>query len=368
MKILMVLFLFILLISCSDDSTIVEKEILLEYQERTSNSFYFESTAKVLVIENSIGFVNISGGSNSSEVSYTLDKTVKVKNSSLAQDAFNKIYLDSILKDDTTICKVISSIDDNTQKCNLSLIVPYHKPIIFKNSNGGVTISNHYSEIYAETDNYNCSVNNHNGSLEAHSTSGKISSSIYLPINGFCRCYSETGDIYLEIPNNSTLNIHLKTESCTTTYENLNINIISKSTKEVKGILNNGEGNLYLESKKGNITLKGVGNANSNDYSNSIKKEWYHSFEEEIDSIKIFRPYDYKEFPLTSYRQKYIFADNNVCQYFVLDPKDAHHYELGYWNYKSENQILEIQDSNYNLVAKYKILVLRTDLLKMVKY
>lgn len=368
MKILMVVFLIFLFISCSDDSTIVERDTLLEYEERTINSFYIESNTEALIIENSLGYVTVSGGSNSSEVDYTLDKTVKVKNSALAQDAFNEIYLAASIEEDTTLCNVIPSMDDITQRCNLSLIVPYHKPIIVKNLNGGALFSNHFSDIYANTDIYDCTVNSHNGSLEAHTTSGKISASVYLPTNGYGRCYSESGDIYLEIPNNSTLNIHMKTESGTITYENLDIDIVSSNITEVKGLLNGGEGNLYLESKKGDIILKGIGNVSSNDYSHGIKKEWYHSYEEEIDSIKIYRPSDYKEFPPTRFRQRYILEDNNVCQYFVLDSKDAHYYESGYWNYLAENQILQILDSNSSLVDEYKILALRTDLLKMVKY
>ena len=258
LKLSSILIVIILLLSCSDNS-VVEEEILFEYTNRISSDIYIGDSTSAISVENPIGFVNISSGSDSVEISYVIDKTVKVKESELAQDAFDQIRLTSYVQKDTAFCMIEAPAENNGSfKSNLSLIVPYSKPIVVKNTNGGVIFSHLYSDIYAETNIYNCEVNYHSGSLEAHSTTGQISGSISLQKEGYCNCYSESGNIHLQIPTNSSVSIHLKTVSGTITYNNLNINIISSSNTELKGLMNSGEGNIYIESISGNIILEGI--------------------------------------------------------------------------------------------------------------
>ena len=73
-----------------------------------------------------------------------------------------------------------------------------------------------------------------------------------------------------------------------------------------------------------------------------LEKEWVHSYEEETDSVQIYRPADYKDFPKSRFRQSYIFNKNGECAFLVLAANDAHHYDNGIWNYTKENQILTI--------------------------
>lgn len=258
LKLSSILIVIIMLLSCSDNS-VVEEEILFEYTSRTSSDIYIGDSTSVISVENPIGFINISSGSDSVEIASVIDKTVKVKESALAQAAFDRIRLVSYVLKDTAFCMVEAPAEnDGTFKSNLSLVVPYRKPIVVKNTNGGVIFSHLYSDIYVETDRYNCEVNYHSGSLEAHSSTGQISGSISLPKDGYCNCYSENGNIHLQIPTNSSLSIHLKTVSGTITYNNLNIIIISSSKSELKGSMNSGEGNIYIESLTGNIILEGI--------------------------------------------------------------------------------------------------------------
>lgn len=98
-----------------------------------------------------------------------------------------------------------------------------------------------------------------------------------------------------------------------------------------------------------------------------LKKEWKHSREEETDSIQIYRPVDYKEFPASRYRQAYIFADSGKCKYLVLAPNDAHYFKNGTWSYSEGEQILIIYDSYQDVINKFKIISVTNDLLKFVK-
>ena len=101
---------------------------------------------------------------------------------------------------------------------------------------------------------------------------------------------------------------------------------------------------------------------------NFLIKEWKRSFEEETDSVQIFRPSDYKEFPPARFRQTYDFMEDYTCKYLVLSPNDAHYFEEGTWRYDSENKILEITTSQNNIVIKYRITNLSEDLLTMISF
>ncbi|UCH64829.1 MAG: hypothetical protein JSW63_09395 [Ignavibacterium sp.] len=98
-----------------------------------------------------------------------------------------------------------------------------------------------------------------------------------------------------------------------------------------------------------------------------LKKRWIHSREEEIDSIQIYRPADYKEFPPSRYRQVYSFFDDGKCEYLVLAPNDAHYSEDGTWTYNKESRLLVIFNSSHNVLRELKIISLTKDQLKFVK-
>ena len=97
-----------------------------------------------------------------------------------------------------------------------------------------------------------------------------------------------------------------------------------------------------------------------------LNKEWVHSREEEKDSILVYRPIDYKEFPTSRYRQMYFFADSGSCKYYVLSPYDAHYFEEGTWEYK-EDEILNIFNPQKELIISYKIITLKDNLLELLQ-
>ena len=99
---------------------------------------------------------------------------------------------------------------------------------------------------------------------------------------------------------------------------------------------------------------------------NLLKKEWIHSYEEETELVKIFRPSDYKDFPASHYRQSFLFGDENYCKYFVLDAADAHYYEEGTWEFKDNDNLVVIYDSTNHIIHQLEIIELSEDLLKCI--
>ena len=82
---------------------------------------------------------------------------------------------------------------------------------------------------------------------------------------------------------------------------------------------------------------------------------WIHSFEEDGDSnAKTFRPCE-SDYPAAWFRQIYYFHENGACDYLVLAPNDGHYTENGNWEYFNETNILQILDSNNDIIVKYEV-------------
>jgi hypothetical protein len=97
-----------------------------------------------------------------------------------------------------------------------------------------------------------------------------------------------------------------------------------------------------------------------------IQNEWTHSREEQSSQeIEIYRPSNFKEFPLSRYRQIFSFRDNNRCDYLVLAENDAHFMASGIWEYDDKTRIVRIFNSNFELQHEFEIVEIAGNLLKI---
>gem|GEM_PF-955213 len=97
-----------------------------------------------------------------------------------------------------------------------------------------------------------------------------------------------------------------------------------------------------------------------------IQNEWTHSREEQSSQeIEIYRPSNFKEFPLSRYRQIFSFRDNNRCDYLVLAENDAHFMASGSWEYDDKTRIVRIFNSNFELQHEFEIVEIAGNLLKI---
>lgn len=98
-----------------------------------------------------------------------------------------------------------------------------------------------------------------------------------------------------------------------------------------------------------------------------LEKDWVHSREEETDSIQIYRPINFKEFPASRYREVYSFSDSGRCRYLVLAPNDAHYFKNGTWTYSENDQKIIIFNSAAQAIIEFKIISVTMDLLKIIQ-
>ena len=102
------------------------------------------------------------------------------------------------------------------------------------------------------------------------------------------------------------------------------------------------------------------------DYSYLIQS-WTNSFEEQVDSIQVYRPSHYKQYAVARFRGKYEFLKDGICNYVVLSPTDAHYMEVGRWSILSRDEnMVGVFDTAGALYRKMRILELQQEFLRFV--
>ena len=72
---------------------------------------------------------------------------------------------------------------------------------------------------------------------------------------------------------------------------------------------------------------------------------WLRAREEEAENgPQIFRPSDYKTFPPSRFRAKYVFHRDGTCEYLYLSPNDRHAMKSGEWTYEKGDKRLVVRD------------------------
>lgn len=102
-----------------------------------------------------------------------------------------------------------------------------------------------------------------------------------------------------------------------------------------------------------------------------LYQSWTHSWEEEqeADTIRIYRPSNFKDFPGGWFRMKYVFYENGDCEWLYLHPADAHYMKPGKWKIDpKDSQVIHIYDEADQLVEplSFRIIELKKDLLRVV--
>jgi hypothetical protein len=243
------------LIGC--DST-NEPDTLFKAEERITGEFDYYRTVKKIVITNPIGLTYLFGDIDTIKTRYVTDKSVWAKSYQAAETELRNINFVNAIVGDTAMYDV--TYPANTQNiygCTLNLNVNTSN-VELTSPNKGLQTDFLNATLKTETDAYPVKIYHHSGSVNVKTVSGDISSSIAIPVEGYCICYSETGDINIKIPQGTSASFVLKTNTGRLTIRNLNPSFITNTPTEVSGILNNGSGTFYLESKTGNVTLEGL--------------------------------------------------------------------------------------------------------------
>lgn len=95
-------------------------------------------------------------------------------------------------------------------------------------------------------------------------------------------------------------------------------------------------------------------------------QHWVRSREEEhqTDRDQIYRPKNFKEFPVSRFRMQYIFRKNGDCDWYYLAPDDNHHFKPGKWRIDPNDRSV-LQVIKGATTESYRVTRLTKSLLRM---
>jgi len=96
-------------------------------------------------------------------------------------------------------------------------------------------------------------------------------------------------------------------------------------------------------------------------------QHWVRSYEEEQpgQTLQIFRPASSKAFPPSRFRMAYKFARNGSCEWYVLSPDDAHHFDACTWSFAGADKTrLQITQAG-GAATTFKVVELSGDVLRL---
>lgn len=94
---------------------------------------------------------------------------------------------------------------------------------------------------------------------------------------------------------------------------------------------------------------------------------WKHSFEEEEDNLELlmYRPCDFKEYPLSRYRHEMELKGNGTASWLHLAENDAHSMRVGTWTYDRNTRVLQIFNLSGKSVSMFRVLEVGENILKL---
>jgi len=81
--------------------------------------------------------------------------------------------------------------------------------------------------------------------------------------------------------------------------------------------------------------------------------------------VMIYRPEDFKEFPVSRFRFRMDLKEDNVCSWLYLSPNDGHHMKDGTWAFNKKTMTLDILDAKKEKVKSFEISEIGKDILKI---
>lgn len=97
-----------------------------------------------------------------------------------------------------------------------------------------------------------------------------------------------------------------------------------------------------------------------------IGVQWIESHEEKpSEEIEIYRSQRFHTFPPFRYRQTFYFESNNMCEYSILAPNDAHYTARGTWEYNEDTDILRIYNSRSEKIYEFEVVEVTSGVLTL---
>jgi hypothetical protein len=244
-------------LSCKESASL--DPVLYPYGVVEDDVYNMDSTT-ILVIDNKFGAIHIEGSFSEDRVFMSQQKLVLAENSTIAESYYDKMHFVVTRDGDSLIVHTDAPYQTNEVKpsCNLGIIMPPILTTIIKNGRDNIEIFYLYANCTIKNTNNHITLTEHRGSCDVRTTGGAIRIENYLPTAGFCKAYSGSGDIILDIPVYTTARVDAMTKDGEIKVTpNLIFTDIEEEGNSFKGTLKTGSGEIFLRTDEGNIELNG---------------------------------------------------------------------------------------------------------------
>ena len=251
-------FLILFFLSCSSESP-------TEIVELVSSSVKWNGCLSgdgfnYLTVSNRIGPITIYGNGIPDTIRAYMYKRVSAENITKAGAHFDDISFEYTQLNDSIVCSVNAPENSASLKyySSLDLEIFGEIPTFIKYPNEAASIYYMDTTVYVLNSNGTINLHQHHGSCDINTRNGDISIELILNDGGFCRAFTEEGNIVITIPSSISATLFAKTYEGTITTQNFTIIDQTESQGELSGTINEGNGEIHIETKKGNIEIIGI--------------------------------------------------------------------------------------------------------------
>ncbi len=215
-------------------------------------------SAKVLVVQNTIGHVLFSGNGPDTTLSWHLTRTVSGTDQSQLAGHLNDISISFVYAGDTTFVAATTPGGQSAYSytCVLSLTAPFNVPCVIAPVTGIVDVSDLDTSLVVSA-NGDIMLARVSGSTSIVSAAGNITVETALGAGDSCFCSTGKGDIALHIPTSTSAVVNASTGQGDLSYTNLVFDSLQQTALSLSGILGTGNGRIHLSTTAGNITMTG---------------------------------------------------------------------------------------------------------------
>lgn len=257
-SILLLITMGALLVSCSQDDSPAGPILYVSAGEKVFDSIEWNGQKSVSVANDS-GGVYIYGYLNQPDIATLLYRKVSAAEINDAKARLGDISLNSTTSQDhIDIFTTINAKEGQYRYDSFfSLDLDRSIAVTLNNIGDDITVFDIDTTLVVNDAAKNVSLVRQTGSCDIRSLEGELYIEMQLPEDGFCRGLTNLGDIVVRIPKETSATLKATTDEGAVTLRNLDVNDKVESTTSVEGVLGNGDGEIVLHTRLGNIDIQG---------------------------------------------------------------------------------------------------------------
>jgi murein DD-endopeptidase MepM/ murein hydrolase activator NlpD len=253
---------FILGLGCGDDGPTRPRDTSHFAEDPFSYEVPIDGRP-ILRIEGVNGSVSVTGDLSATSVFVSGKRRVESDSVEDAEEHLGDISVEQSTSDTEIVFRTEqpSNAQGRNYIVDYTVTLPPEIEVMAVNGNGGVTVRSMDGDVTIEAGKGEVAAEGIRGSTLVLLGNGSIAASVTLPAGGVVSLSTGSGDIDLEIPQDTSASLSATVGNGAVTVSGLDVVDEVTTPKSVTGTLGQGDGTIVLTSGNGNITIKASGYA-----------------------------------------------------------------------------------------------------------